>query len=95
MNPDENMAAVTKLLDEAKANPAKVAEVLKLGAHLSTATHLQRLRSALSDTERFINREGRRDPAIRPADMQKTLDSYIQHRANLLAVMAELLKQPQ
>lgn len=69
---------------------AAAANILRLGAHLSVAEQLKRIRSAIADCDRFIAKEGPRDPELRPADMQKTLDFTIQHRLNLLAAVAAL-----
>jgi hypothetical protein len=72
---------------------AAAANILRRGAHLSVAEQLKRIRSAIADCDRFIAKEGPRDPALRPAETQKTLDFTIQHRLNLLAAVAALEAQ--
>jgi hypothetical protein len=54
-----------------------------------TTEQRRRVIDALCETDRFIAKESLRNPNTRPADMQKCLESYIGHRAKLLAMLAE------
>ena len=53
-------------------------------------THKERSRrilQAIEECDRFINKESPRDPELRPAETQKILDSYINHRAKLVGML--------
>lgn len=45
--------------------------------------------SAIADCDRFIEREEKRDPSLRPADGQKVLDQYKAHRIKLQNMLVE------
>lgn len=53
-----------------------------------TTNQIQRIKQALAETQRFIDKEGKRDPKLRPADMQQHLDFCISHKAKLEAMLA-------
>ncbi|WP_404995418.1 hypothetical protein [Cupriavidus pauculus] len=54
----------------------------------------QRILSALAECDRFIEREERRDPELRPADVQALLDDYKAHRAKLMGMALEAVRHP-
>ena len=54
----------------------------------------QRILDAIADCDRFIEREERRDPSLRPADIQATLDFYRGHRAKLMGMALEAARHP-
>ena len=49
----------------------------------------RRITQAIAECDRFIAKEGSRNPALRPADSQQTLDFTIGHKAKLEAMLAE------
>ena len=53
-----------------------------------TDEHKRRIKQALAETQRFIDKESPRDPKLRPADMQQHLDLCIAHKAKLEAMLA-------
>lgn len=55
----------------------------------------QSILSAIAECDRFIDLEEKRDPALRPADVQKTLDFYKAHKARLQAMLDQVpLSEP-
>lgn len=52
-----------------------------------TASQKSRVFQAIADCERFIDKEARRDSALRPADMQKHLDYCVAHKAKLIEMV--------
>lgn len=66
----------------------KIQELL-LGTDAQVAALMrQRIQRAIRDADRFIALEGERAADLRPAEVQKTLDFYVAHRAKLLALLA-------
>ena len=57
-----------------------------------STVYLRSIRQSIDDCDRFIAKEGPRDPSLRPAAVQATLDCYIAHRAKLQAMQATLLE---
>lgn len=57
---------------------------------MTAESRIHRIRQSIAECERFIAKEGPRDAALRPADMQKALDHAIAHRARLLAMLDKL-----
>jgi hypothetical protein len=47
----------------------------------------RRILEAIADCDKFIAKESSRNPSLRPADIQKTLDFYIQHRSHLIEML--------
>jgi hypothetical protein len=47
----------------------------------------QRILEAIADCNKFIAKESARNSALRPADVQKTLNFYIQHRNRLIEML--------
>jgi len=43
----------------------------------------------ISQANRFIKMESPRNPDLRPADVQETLDHAIQHKANMIKMLAD------
>lgn len=54
-----------------------------------TAANRRKIVEALAETQRFIDKESVRNPSLRPADVQKTLDFYVAHKAKLETMLAE------
>ncbi len=52
-----------------------------------TPEQKRRIEQALAETKRFIEREGERDPSLRPADMQQHLEFCIGHKVKLEAML--------
>lgn len=48
-----------------------------------------RIKSAIADCDRYINREERLSADLRPVDVQKRLDWYKEHRAKLVGMLVE------
>ncbi len=47
----------------------------------------RRITQAIDECGRFIEREEKRNPALRPADTQSLLDFYYRHRIKLLGML--------
>lgn len=54
-----------------------------------TPANVDKVKSAIADCDRYINKEDGRRADLRPADVQKRLDGYKAHRAELLAMLAK------
>ena len=57
-----------------------------------STVYLRRIRQSIEECDRFIAKEGPRDPSLRPAAVQATLDCYVSHRAKLQAMRDTLLE---
>lgn len=57
--------------------------------HSRTSNEGRRILSAIADCDRFIAKESPRRADLRPADIQKTLDFYVAHRARLVAALED------
>lgn len=53
-----------------------------------TTYERKKIEQALAETQRFIDKEGARNPDLRPADTQKIFDGYVAHKAKLLGILA-------
>lgn len=47
----------------------------------------KRINQALADTERYIEKESKRDPKLRPKEVQDRLDFYVKHREKLKSMI--------
>jgi hypothetical protein len=52
-----------------------------------TAEQTRCVHQAISDCDRFIERETARGPHNRPADTQQALDAYIAHKARMIKML--------
>jgi hypothetical protein len=52
-----------------------------------TTYQINSIRSAIADCDRFIAKEGPRNPSLRPADVAKLLEWTIAHRAKLVGML--------
>jgi hypothetical protein len=50
-------------------------------------TSRNKITEAIADCNRYISLESSRSADLRPADIQKLLEWYIAHRANLLSML--------
>lgn len=50
---------------------------------------IKRILDAIAECDRFIAKEKPRAANLRPADIQKLLDWYVLHRANLIRMLAK------
>lgn len=57
-----------------------------MGQHAEKAN---RIKQAIAECDRYIEREAPRNPELRPAAVQQHLDFCIDHRAKLEAMLAE------
>lgn len=46
-----------------------------------------RVMSAIAECDRYISKESKRDPILRPIDVQNRLEWYIAHREKLVAML--------
>ena len=53
-----------------------------------TKTHQNRIIDAINECSRFIDKEEKHSPALRPTETQKLLDFYYSHRAKLQQILA-------
>ncbi len=53
-----------------------------------TREETRRILQAIEECDRFIAKESPRNASLRPADVQKTLNFYIAHRAKLAGMIA-------
>jgi len=49
-----------------------------------------RIAKAINECDRYIAKEGPRDPELRPPDIKKLLDFYIEHRESLVSMLDEI-----
>ena len=49
-----------------------------------------RVAKAIQECDRYIAKEGPRDPNLRPPDIQKLLDFYIEHRKSLVSMLDDI-----
>jgi hypothetical protein len=49
--------------------------------------HKRRITQAIDECSRFIEREEKRNPDLRPADTQSLLEFYYSHRIKLLGML--------
>jgi hypothetical protein len=52
-----------------------------------TSYERRKIEIALDETQRFIDKESIRNPALRPVEIQETLDFYVAHAAKLRAML--------
>jgi hypothetical protein len=58
---------------------------------MSKQETIRRAYQAIAECARFIEREEKRDPNLRPTDMQQTLSFYKSHKASMEAQIQELM----
>lgn len=66
---------------------ASIADLQALG--FSNRYIVKSLKAGINDCQRFIDREGPRDAALRPAKTQQHLDYCIAHKAKLGAALSK------
>jgi len=48
-----------------------------------TTQQINSIKSSIADCDRYIAKEGARNPALRPVEVSRRLEWYISHRAKL------------
>jgi hypothetical protein len=58
---------------------------------MSKQEMIRRASQSIAECARFIDREEKRDPSLRPIDVQQTLSFYKSHKASMEAQIQELI----
>lgn len=72
------------LLNEAGKAKNKLLQTMKL-----TEYERNQVIIGIEQANRFIKKESPRNPDLRPADVQETLNNAIQHKADMIKMLAE------